>query len=304
MLFAQGEVSRGRASMRSHVGLGRDVQIFLVRRSGVCFDTEFLPARSSRGRPEMVVWYVRRGEVHWSGGEASSDSPRIWLFSGAVIDGEGGTRPRNCHACGDPFESIMLRVRVEKLQPDLVRSIVPSETVQAAADRYFSLLGTETSDASATEIARSLMHALEADGVIDRGTESAAFDAAGVLRPVWSAVQSSFRSLGATASLKVMAAVAGQSVRQTERLIWAAHHGLMTATEGWRDTMLTYRIRLAIVLLSSPEASISDVARVVGYSRQEAMSNAFRRAGLPAPQTIRREVLAHHAAIFGGPVRD
>jgi AraC-like DNA-binding protein len=275
------------------------VQIFLVRRSGMCFDTQFLPARTGAPRAEVVVWYVRSGVVHWTGEETRAEVPRIWVFSGAVIDGENGVRPRNCHACGDPFESIMLRVRVAAVKPDLLRSIEPSESVKRAAERYFALLGADTSDASSTEIARALLHALEADGVVERGTESAGFESSGVLRPVWSAVQSSFRSLGASASLKVMAAVAGQSVRQTERLIWAAHHGLMTATEGWRDTMLTYRIRLAIVLLSSPDASISDVARTVGYSRQEAMSNAFRRAGLPAPQTIRREVLAHHAALYG-----
>jgi transcriptional regulator GlxA family with amidase domain len=43
-----------------------------------------------------------------------------------------------------------------------------------------------------------------------------------------------------------------------------------------------------VLFLSAEGASITDVARTVGYGSVEAMSQAFRLAGLPAPSVVQQ----------------
>lgn len=50
------------------------------------------------------------------------------------------------------------------------------------------------------------------------------------------------------------------------------------------------RLRAAVLWLSSPELTVSDVARIVGYQSTDAMSRAFRDAALPAASVVQDAV--------------
>jgi transcriptional regulator GlxA family with amidase domain len=52
---------------------------------------------------------------------------------------------------------------------------------------------------------------------------------------------------------------------------------------GFRDAMRGLRLRAAVMMLSSPDATASDVARV-GYASPDAMGRAFRDSRLQAPR--------------------
>ena len=67
------------------------------------------------------------------------------------------------------------------------------------------------------------------------------------------------------------------------------------ALSGWGEMMRQLRSKLAVTLLSSPRLSVADVALAVGYSRPEAMTNAFQRDGLPPPLVVRERLLQVHA---------
>jgi AraC-like DNA-binding protein len=54
--------------------------------------------------------------------------------------------------------------------------------------------------------------------------------------------------------------------------------------------MRVLRLRAAVLLLSAPEATPSDVARTVGYGSLDAMGRAFRDAHLPAPSVVQQAV--------------
>jgi AraC-like DNA-binding protein len=45
-------------------------------------------------------------------------------------------------------------------------------------------------------------------------------------------------------------------------------------------------LRVAVMLLSAPDATASDVSQVVGYGSLDAMGRAFRDAKMPPPSTI------------------
>jgi transcriptional regulator GlxA family with amidase domain len=50
------------------------------------------------------------------------------------------------------------------------------------------------------------------------------------------------------------------------------------------------RLRTAVVLLSAAEATVVEVARLVGYGSPIAMARAFRDAKLPAPSVVQAEL--------------
>jgi transcriptional regulator GlxA family with amidase domain len=49
---------------------------------------------------------------------------------------------------------------------------------------------------------------------------------------------------------------------------------------------------MSVVLLSADDASVTDVATAVGYGSVDAMSRAFRDAGLPPPSVVQEQLRA------------
>ena len=50
------------------------------------------------------------------------------------------------------------------------------------------------------------------------------------------------------------------------------------------------RLRAAVLLLSAPDATPNEVAKVVGYGSLDAMGRAFRDAQLPPPSLVQGAV--------------
>jgi len=59
---------------------------------------------------------------------------------------------------------------------------------------------------------------------------------------------------------------------------------------GYREALRVMRLRAAATWLSSPELSVTDVSRIVGYRSSDAMGRAFRDAKLPAPSVVQDQV--------------
>src|SRR5690606_41366995 len=91
-------------------------------------------------------------------------------------------------------------------------------------------------------------------------------------RRLWAAVEPLYSTYGATMSLKQLASSLGMSMRQIGRDAkeMAAAFGI----SGYRDALLVLRLRTAVLLLSAPDAGVTDVARLVGYGSAIAMARA------------------------------
>jgi transcriptional regulator GlxA family with amidase domain len=59
---------------------------------------------------------------------------------------------------------------------------------------------------------------------------------------------------------------------------------------GWRAAILRWRVTAGALLLSSPEVSLGEAARLAGYSSLKAMARAFSDEGLPSPSEVRERI--------------
>lgn len=107
---------------------------------------------------------------------------------------------------------------------------------------------------------------------------------------LWSVMKPLYQDLATSASLKQIATIAGLSLRQLGRDLsdMTRTFGLFGA--GFRDAMRVLRLRAAVLLLSAPGGTPSEVARAVGYGSLDAMGRAFRDAQLPAPSVVQEAV--------------
>jgi transcriptional regulator GlxA family with amidase domain len=98
-----------------------------------------------------------------------------------------------------------------------------------------------------------------------------------------------YSTYGATTSLKQLASSLDMSMRQVGRDAkdLSAAFGI---GGGYRDALLMLRLRSAVLLLSAPDATVAEVAKLVGYGSPIAMARAFRDAKLPSPSVIQAAV--------------
>jgi AraC-like DNA-binding protein len=127
--------------------------------------------------------------------------------------------------------------------------------------------------------------ALAAAGVVDDVTATLCTEEPEPFRRLWAALTPLYQSNGATTSIKQIAASLGMSMRQVGRDAkeLVATFGLGS---GYREALLTLRLRVAALMLSAPEATVAEVARLVGYGSPIAMARAFRDARLPSPSAV------------------
>lgn len=107
---------------------------------------------------------------------------------------------------------------------------------------------------------------------------------------LWTVLRPLYEDLATSASLKQIAIVAKLSLRQLGRDLGDLTRTFGLFGAGFRDAMRVLRLRAAVLLLSAPGGTPSDVAKAVGYGSLDAMGRAFRDAQLPAPSVVQDAV--------------
>ena len=110
---------------------------------------------------------------------------------------------------------------------------------------------------------------------------------------LWDVMRPLYEDYATSSSLKQIASLANLSLRQLGRDLGDLTRTFGLFGAGFRDAMRVLRLRAAVLLLSAPTATPSDVARAVGYGGLDAMGRAFRDAKLPAPSVL--QGLIHYA---------
>jgi AraC-like DNA-binding protein len=273
--------------MRSTLVLERALRGVVVRRENLAFDTKF--GASAPGKLEKVghLFLLVSGKLATSAGQVF-DAPVGVLLADDEIE-RISPKAATFRTFGPNVDVIQLRFERSDLlvEPGLARGPLPLAGCWDAARALFD--GAPRGDAQSlirlldTLVAAKVVHP-HIPGTI-QATESAAF-----VR-LWDTLSPLYQTYGGTLSLKQIAAHLGLSLRQVGR-----DAKELTATfgfgGGFRDMLLMLRLRVAVLLLSS-DATVNDVAKVVGYGSPIAMARAFRDAKLPAPSVVQAELQAN-----------
>ncbi len=139
-----------------------------------------------------------------------------------------------------------------------------------------------------TSAIAELLEALSALSLVSAETAaSATRPLAPPFRVLWRALRPMAERLELLPTIQQLSAAMGTTPREVDRYVRAfvSASGLVGA--GWRPASLHLRLKLAVIMLSAEDASVAEVARVIGYGSADAMARAFRDAALPSPGAVR-----------------
>lgn len=277
------QLAFGGSMLRSTAFLERRFRLHMVRRDRLVFDTAFAPP--AKAVSSFVHLFAQLSGTFLVAGAPAIAAPCAFVLAETEFDRvvRGALTFRSFGARCTIIEA---RVPAADLRLPVGLCHGPVALTDAVWAAYHALEATAGEPA-----AHALIGALGAADIVSRDltTSVVEHEPERFLR-VWAVMRPLYQDLATSASLKQIAALAGLSLRQLGRDLRDLTRTFTLFGAGFRDAMRVLRLRAAVLLLSAPEGTPSDVARTVGYGSLDAMGRAFRDASLPAPSIIQEAV--------------
>ena len=283
MLSATSHLAFGGGTLRSTVFLERRLRVHVVRRDRLLFDTAFAPP--TRAPSAFVHLFAQLSGTLAPAGAPPLSGPCAFVLAETEFD-RVARGARTFRSFGARCTVVELRLPGADVRPPIGLGHGPVPLAQPVWDAYRAL------EAAPGESAvHRLLAALARAGVVSADlTASVVAEEPERFARVWAVMQPLYQHLATSTSLKQIAALAGLSLRQLGRDLTDLTRTFGLFGGGFRDAMRIVRLRAAVLLLSAPDATPNDVARVVGYSSLDAMGRAFRDARLPPPSLVHSAV--------------
>lgn len=283
MLSATSTREFGTSRLRSTIFLERRLRAHIVTRDRLLFDSRYSPP-AKKPSPFVHVYASLRGSFAVDAG-APTIGPQVWLLAESEFD---RVQPSSStfRSWGDPSMIVELRVPAVDVRRPVGLAHGPLELPVAVWDAYTAL---EATPGEAT-LHQLIVRLGEAGLLSGDLTRSVVAEEPERFARLWAVMQPLYEDLATSASLKQIATIANLSLRQLGRDLGELSRTFGLFGAGFRDAMRVLRLRAAVLLLSSPGGTPSDVAREVGYGSLDAMGRAFRDAQLPAPSVVQDAV--------------
>lgn len=283
MLSATSTRGFGDSLLRSTIFLERRLRAHVVTRDRLLFDSRYSPPAK---KPSMFVhvYASLRGSFSVDGDEPSA-GPQAWILAETEFD-RVQAASRTFRSWGAPALIVELRVPVADVRRPVGLAHGRLELPARVWDAYTALDSTPSEAALHHLIVR-----LGEAGVLSGDlTRSVVPEEPERFARLWAVLKPLYEDLATSASLKQIATIANLSLRQLGRDLGELSRTFGLFGAGFRDAMRVLRLRAAVLLLSAPGGTPSDVARTVGYGSLDAMGRAFRDAQLPAPSVVQDAV--------------
>jgi AraC-like DNA-binding protein len=292
-LLATTRFRRASASLFTHTALERSSRLSVIVRSGVGFDNRFAPAARVVGRDRVMLYVVLAGSIHPSTELAPTIGESCWAFSEDDIEGAEGKRRTTSRTVGDPFTSVTLRLRDPVLGFARAPNAAPMRLandrgVLDATHRYVACVRGKPDHAQWSAAANAFHDAVVAAGWLRQPLAGSIAHASPTLADrVWQGVSTFYGALELSPTFVRLAELAELSTRHTDRAFrhFVDEYDLLGV--GWRTLTRHWRLKAAVLFLSCPDLTVSEVARLVGYSNIQALTNALAAEGLPQPSKYR-----------------
>jgi AraC-like DNA-binding protein len=290
MLWASSDRSFAGSRIRSTIVLERRFRAHVLRRERIAFDSRFHP--STRDASGATLYIVARGSFQVEGMPPTHGPVAVVLAEHEFerrLDGADAFR-----SWGDPSITIELRLADEDLRIPIGRAAGPCALGERSWDAGLALADTCTtaspSDVPVVPRVRALLDALYEDGVIASDVSRCVPEVElETFTRLWDAMRPLYETNATSASIGDLKRATGLSLRQLGRDL----NGLTRTFQlgdGFRDALRVLRLRAALMLLSAPDVTASQVAREVGYKSLDAMGRAFRDADLPPPRAVQDQI--------------
>lgn len=278
------------------MAIERQVAIHTMNREHVVFDSRFVPPPKQLVNAK-ILYFVTQGSMQWyAPSNIRCDAGGALAMSWEDWDGGDSRRPFAFQSWGAPFRAVEIRLMVPHVShgPAVLRC---SDATLKAVDDYATFVLGKPAHREAALYAKKFIEHLEGEHLVPSGIAASMKieEDVGIMR-AWEQLASRYARFDAQPSIKPEASAAGLSIRQISRLILMLQRDFPIVSRGWREFTFEFRIKMAVQYLSIDDAPIADVARAVGYQHAEAMTNAFKKAGQPAPRAIRAAIMEGRVA--------
>ncbi|MDQ3369276.1 MAG: hypothetical protein M3680_27940 [Myxococcota bacterium] len=283
MLSATSSRRFNTSTLSSTIFLERRLRAHLVNRDRLLYDSAFAPA-AKKASPVVHLYASLRGTFDIVG-SSSVTGPVAYVLAETEFD-RVLPGSRTFRSFGAPGVIVELRVNAVDLQRPVGLANGPIELPPLVWDAYHALAATPTEAAL-----HQLVLRLGDAQVLSRDlTTSVVTEEPERYKRLWAVIRPLYEDQATSTSLKQIATIAGLSLRQLGRDLGDLTRDFGLYGAGFRDAMRVLRLRAAVLLLSAPDGTPSDVARAVGYGSLDAMGRAFRDAQLPAPSIVQDAV--------------
>ncbi|CAN5592589.1 hypothetical protein BH11MYX1_BH11MYX1_19190 [soil metagenome] len=278
LLTATSQIRIGNAGMHTTLVLERSVRGTVVRRDRLAYDTRFAATVAGKAEPVGHVFLVVAGLSTPTVGEAIQ-CPFGVVLADDEIERLGATS-RTFRTDGDQVHVIHLRYHREDIAAPIGMAAGPLRLPAGFWDSAHRVMEQPTAIGD-------LFDALASAGVTRPAVRI--HEEPERYRRLWDALRPLYETYGGTVSLKQLAGSLEMSMRQVGRDAKDLANTFGVGN-GFRDALLVLRLRVAVLLLSGPEATVGEVATLVGYGSAIAMARAFRDAKLPPPSAVQAAV--------------
>ena len=280
MIDATSGRSFGGGSLRTTIFLERGFRAHVVYRDRLLVDTRFAPP-VRRSSSKVHLYAQVRGTLQIAGRPAI-DGPQAYLLAESEFDRvTAGSLTFRSHGAPGLVVELKLPAAHARLPIGLGNGPVPlSDEVW---ESYAALGASPTPQAF-----RVLMECLVSTGIVS--TQLTITEEPERFTRLWSVLRPLYEEYATSTSLKQISILSKLSLRQLSRDLSEFARTFELFGTGYREAIRMLRLRAALLFLSAPDATPSEVAREVGYGSLDAMDRAFRDAKLPAPSVIRQTV--------------
>lgn len=292
MLVAGHEQTFAGISMRYHLTVCKQLRLYCHDRTGLLFDTQFVPPYLGAASTDSVTFILLKGRGFWRSPHQPFEAPCVLRMSSELFDGAEGRRARTFCSGGVPTAGMIMfsanRLTERPPETPVVETVAGAEDVLAACADYHAAAfrGVSIEDLRARG-------RIFTDACVKRGLLTE--DAPASLDSRWSrgvevtfaAFHETWRTSSMLPSISDLARLLGLSDRQIARNFAALAKAFSVPWLRWRTATFDWRMREAVTFLSAANVTVTGVAKAVRYGSVESMGRAFRDAGLPAPIEVR-----------------
>ena len=283
MLSATSTRTFNGSTLKSTIFLERRLRAHLVSRDRLLYDSAYAPP-AKKAMPYVHLFAQLQGTFATSTGSVMP-APCAFVLAETEFDRveRGSTTFRSY---GAPGEIVEIRLNAGDILRPIGLAHGALELPAVVWDAYRDLARTQSERAL-----HALIVQLGEVWIVSRDLIASIVttEPERYLR-IWTTLKPFYNDLAMSTSLKQIAVIAGLSLRQLGRDFGDFTRDFGLFGGGFRDVTRVLRLRAAVLFLSAPGATPSEVAKTVGYGSLDAMGRAFRDAKLPAPSVVQDAV--------------